>query len=172
MALQKVKKSAPMKIHKVVKNPATANGANGTQAAGTPVAARKSSGPHVYAVGRRKSASARVRLSHGSGGIVVNGRPAAEYFKIVDPTGIILATPFRAVGKDGYAVTVKVSGSGLKAQLEAVMHGVSRALVKVEDAHKPALRKAGLLTRDDRMKESRKVGTGGKARRQKQSPKR
>ncbi|HZZ98508.1 MAG TPA: 30S ribosomal protein S9 [Candidatus Saccharimonadia bacterium] len=170
MAL-KVKKSAPMKIRKVVKTPAVA-GANGAVAAGAPVVARKSSGPHIYAVGRRKTASARVRLSRGGGAIMVNGRPATEYFKIVDPSGMLLNTPFKVIAQEGFTATVKVAGSGLKAQLEAVMHGVSRALVKVEAANKSPLRKAGLLTRDDRMKESRKFGTGGKARRKKQSPKR
>ncbi len=165
MALQKAKKSAPMKVRKVVK-----------PVAGQPEVAKAArpakAGNHVYAVGRRKTASARVRLSRGGSGFVVNGKPANEYFKTVDPTGTLMAVPFKAVAKEGFSATVKVVGSGLHAQLDAVIHGISRALVTTDVENKPALRKAGLLTRDDRMRQSRNMGTGGKARRQKQSPKR
>jgi small subunit ribosomal protein S9 len=69
-------------------------------------------------------------------------------------------------------VTAKIEGSGIASQEDALIHGIARALVKLDEAHKIVLRKAGLLTRDARMKESRKIGTGGKARRVKQSPKR
>ena len=128
---------------------------------------------YTYAVGRRKSSSARVRLFKGKGESTINGMPANKYF------GYFLnqkawTLPFSVVDvADKYYVTVKVEGGGKKGQLDAIVHGIARALAK-EDKEKfrPALKKAGLLTRDPRVRERRKVGTGGKARRQKQSPKR
>src|SRR6185369_11898015 len=81
MALQKNKKSAPMKVRKVVKANTTVVGAGATEVKKT------SKSVHVYAVGRRKVASARVRLFVGGSGITVNGKPSAEYFKTVDPSG-------------------------------------------------------------------------------------
>ena len=105
--------------------------------------------------------------------MMVNNQPIGKYF-----SGEIARTtylkPFEitnSVGKFGFAVSVE--GSGKSAQLDATVHAIARALVKLDaDVYKTTLKKAGLLTRDSRMKESRKVGTGGKARRAKQSPKR
>jgi small subunit ribosomal protein S9 len=71
-----------------------------------------------------------------------------------------------------YAVTVKVNGGGVRGQLGALAHGLARALVKFNPDYRALLKDDGWLTRDDRMKESRKIGTGGKARRKRQSPKR
>jgi len=128
---------------------------------------------YTYAVGRRKTATARVRLFSKAGDSLVNGKPVAEYFP-----GIVfnrrLIKPFSVTQtKDKFSFSAKVAGSGIEAQLEAVIHGLSRALsVLDKESYRSLLKKAGLLTRDSRMKESRKVGTGGKARRKKQSPKR
>ena len=156
MAQKQLKKSNPTKIKKVVK---------------TGQIDRKID-YSIFSVGRRKTATARIRLAGRPGVMLVNELPAEEYFKSVDPTGIRLATPFKTVGDKTYAFSAKVQGSGLSSQLDAVVHGIARALTKLNAEFRPALKKHGLLTRDDRMRESRKIGTGGKARRQKQSPKR
>ena len=71
-----------------------------------------------------------------------------------------------------YAVTVKIIGGGIHGQMDALTYGLSRALVKFNPNYRELFKHTGLLTRDDRMKESRKIGTGGKARRKRQSPKR
>jgi small subunit ribosomal protein S9 len=128
---------------------------------------------YIEAVGRRKVAIARARLYIEPGDFVVNDKVVGEYFADIPNASAKYHRPFQVtetVGK--YAVTVKVKGSGKDAQLEAVQHALARALVKSNPDLKPLLKKAGLLTRDDRMKETRKIGTGGKARRQRQSPKR
>jgi len=128
---------------------------------------------YIATVGRRKTASARVRLFRKSGDMMVNDMPVGKYF-----TGAIAQTkymkPFEVTSTVGkFSFTAKVEGSGKMSQLGAVVHAISRALVKLDtDAYKSSLKKAGLLTRDPRMKESRKVGKGGSARRTKQSPKR
>ncbi|MBU0570325.1 30S ribosomal protein S9 [Patescibacteria group bacterium] len=135
--------------------------------------ARKIKINYTYAVGRRRKASARIRLFKGKGDSTVNGKLIAEYFP-----GLVnkdtWSKPFKAVDvSDKYHVTVKVVGGGKKGQLEAVAHGIARALAKENkgEFRKP-IKKLGLLTRDSRTRERRKVGTGGKARRKKQSPKR
>jgi small subunit ribosomal protein S9 len=127
----------------------------------------------TYAVGRRKTASARIRLFKGRGEIIVNDKPIGQYFsgKVAHR---LFNLPFEVTETAGkFDATVKVVGSGLSAQLGAVVHGLARALDKeyAELYHTP-LKKAGLLTRDPRERERRKVGLGGKARRHKQSPKR
>jgi small subunit ribosomal protein S9 len=133
----------------------------------------KKSAKYTYAVGRRKTATARVRLYPKKGDHVVNGMPAVDYFP-GELAQAKLIQPLKLTSTDAkFHFTVKVEGSGKNAQLDAAVHGISRALSKIDaDTYRPELKKAGLLTRDDRMKESRKVGTGGKARRKKQSPKR
>ena len=128
---------------------------------------------YTYAVGRRRAASARIRLFKGKGQSTVNGKPIEEYFpgKVLED---IYTKPFKATEtSDNYYVTVKVVGGGKMGQLDAVVHGIARVLVKLDQGkHKRPLRKLGLLTRDARTRERRKVGMGGKARRKKQSPKR
>ena len=128
---------------------------------------------YVYAVGRRKSSSARVRLFKGKGESTVNGMPIAKYFEYF-LSKKAWAKPFSILDvADNYYVTVKVVGGGKKGQLDAVIHGIARALAKESrEKYRPLLKKAGLLTRDPRVRERRKIGTGGKARRKKQSPKR
>ncbi len=128
---------------------------------------------YIYAVGRRKTAVARVRLYKKSGDMMVNDKPIGQYF----PGEVAVKNylkPFEVTETSGkFSFTAKVEGSGKTAQLGAVVHGISRALASLDaTAYRSLLKKAGLLTRDSRMKESRKVGTGGKARRKKQSPKR
>ncbi len=128
---------------------------------------------YVYAVGRRKKAVARVHLIEGKDEILVNGRPISQYWP-----GKSLETfymePLRTTNThEKYTATVKVYGSGVYGQLGAFIHALSRALVKVNpERFRPILKKRGFLTRDPRMKETRKVGTGGKARSKRQSPKR
>jgi len=134
---------------------------------------RKKKIDYIYTVGRRKSASARVRLFKGRSESVVNNVPFDEYFpgKIF---GDYFNKPFEITETLGkYYVTVRVLGGGRKGQLEATVHGIARSLAKLDsEKFRSPLKKAGLLTRDSRVRERRKVGTGGKARRKKQSPKR
>lgn len=130
-------------------------------------------GIYTEAIGRRKSATARVRIFKTEGDFVVNNKIVGAYFKTVPYANKQFIRPFDVTGTQGsYAVTARVSGSGIQSQLEAVILGVARALAKVSADYQVLLRKASLLTRDDRMKETRKIGTGGKARRKRQSPKR
>lgn len=130
-------------------------------------------GEYVSAVGRRKTATARVRLYKEQGDFIVNNKVVGEYFGNVNNAPVSYTKPFVVTETQGkYAVAIKVEGSGTNAQLDAVVHGISRALVKLNPDLRPFLKKEGLLTRDDRMRETRKIGTGGKARRAKQSPKR
>lgn len=147
---------------------------------------KKASGLKYYqATGRRKSAVARVRLYIAGrkeinvfgakikkGEIYVNKKKIGDYFpEKVEKNKYLL--PFKLTNTlDRFAVSIQVKGGGKKGQLEAIILGISRALVLVDKDFKPLLKKEKLLTRDARVKERRKVGTGGKARRKKQSPKR
>lgn len=129
---------------------------------------------YIYAIGRRKEANARVRLyPNKKGTIEVNGRKIEEYFPGQTLKALYIE-PLRTCNVIGkYLITVKVKGSGKIGQLGAVIHGISRVLVKLDgERFRPIIKKRGFLTRDSRVKERRKAGTGGKARRQKQSPKR
>ncbi|MGD9129485.1 MAG: 30S ribosomal protein S9 [Candidatus Woesebacteria bacterium] len=128
---------------------------------------------YIEAIGRRKVATARVRIYEGQGDYLVNDQLVSDYFSSVPNAPLFYNFPFDLSKTRGkFAVTVKVNGSGIRAQLDAVVHGLSRALVKYNPEFRVFLKKGGLLTRDDRMKETRKVGRGGKARRKRQSPKR
>jgi small subunit ribosomal protein S9 len=110
------------------------------------------------AVGRRKTSVARVLLQNGMGNVIVNGKPMEEYFpRAVWQAQVTL--PLRITNTRGnYNVMAKVNGGGVSGQAGAVLHAISRALVKASDTHKPTLRGAGLLTRDARMKERKKYG--------------
>lgn len=126
----------------------------------------------VSVVGRRKEAVARVRLMEGNGLITINGKPITEYF-----LGTIFQKLYnrpleltKTVGK--YSVSIKLEGGGKVAQLGAVIHGLARAIAKIEPALRVVLKKEGFLTRDARVKERRKYGLAQKARAKKQSPKR
>lgn len=135
--------------------------------------ARKKKINYAYAVGRRRSASARVRLFKGKGQNLVNEKPIGEYFP-----GVVAKAkwdrPFKLTDTtEKYFVTVKVIGGGKEGQLDAVTHATAKAFNALNrEKFRQPLKKAGLLTRDSRIRERRKVGTGGKARRKKQSPKR
>ncbi len=128
---------------------------------------------YIYAVGRRKTATARVRLFLKEGDKLVNGQPVGQYFP-GEINRTLYLQPLVLTKTDGkFSFSAKVEGSGKHAQLEALVHGLSRALVLHDsENHRPILKPHGFLTRDARKRERRKVGTGGKARRQKQSPKR
>jgi len=127
----------------------------------------------TYAVGRRKESSARIRLFEGRGENLVNDKKESEYFQGV-VLSKLLVKPFDATESEGkYYYTARIVGGGKNGQLDALVLGIARALAKVSpDKFKFLLRKARLLTRDSRARLRRMVGTGGKARRMKQSPKR
>lgn len=124
-------------------------------------------------LGRRKTAVARVRIWPGKQEMTVNGKPISSYFK-GDVFKKTYQNPFIVTETLGQITgSVKVAGSGLMGQVDAVVHGIARAMLKMNpESYKQILRDKGLLTRDPRMKETRKVGQGGKARSKKQSPKR
>lgn len=146
----------------------------------------KPSPSYYEAVGRRREATARVRLyvvgdqavkvgekEVEKGAIVVNARPVEQYF----PGEVykkMCFEPFRTTNTmNRFATSVKVSGGGLSGQLGALVLGVSRALEKVDkEKFRPILKKRGFMTRDPRAKQRRKAGFAGKARARKQSPKR
>lgn len=128
---------------------------------------------YIFGVGKRKTASARVRLFKGKGQSTVNDKKIEEYFPS-EYEKTFWKRPFQLTDTEGkYFVTVKVAGSGKSSQLAAVVHGISKALVSAsKDTFRTPLKKFGLLTRDSRERQRRMVGTGGKSRREKQSPKR
>jgi len=128
-------------------------------------------GQQYYGTGRRKTAIARVFLRSGKGAIVVNKKPVDEFFS--RETGrMIVRQPLVLTNHLGtFDISVNVHGGGESGQAGAVRHGISRALVVYDETLKPALRKAGLVTRDAREVERKKVGLH-KARRRKQFSKR
>lgn len=145
----------------------------------------KMSKDYIFAVGRRREAVARVRLyealrdgfSWGTeikkGDIIVNQKPIREYFP-GDVNRFRYTEPLRvANAQNKYTITISVDGGGPSGQLDAVVAGLANALAKADnETFRPILKAKGFLTRDARVRERRKVGTGGKARRAKQSPKR
>lgn len=119
----------------------------------------KLSGQYSYGVGRRKTATAQVRLYKGDGKIVIiNGQVGGRYFspkELVDK----IFEPLTVVGlAKNFDISVQVRGGGMAAQADAIRHGVARALVVFDATLKPALKKVGLLTRDARAKERKKPG--------------
>jgi len=117
-------------------------------------------GEYYYGMGRRKTAVARVRLyPHGDGSITVNGKNSRLYFGQRDAIAATMTAPLRLLDIDKeYTMTVRVVGGGTNGQAGAIRHAVARALVRVNPEWKSALRKAGYLTRDPRMKERKKPG--------------
>lgn len=124
------------------------------------------------AVGRRKEAVARVRLLKGQGNLTVNGKNINEYFSLLGAEKKYIQPFIVTNTTKQFDATIKISGGGKMAQLEAVIHGLSRALLLADSGFRTPLKQAGLLTRDPRVKERRKYGLAQKARAKKQSPKR
>jgi len=117
--------------------------------------------PYFYGTGRRKKSVARVRLYPGTGAITVNGKNVDEYFGL-ETLKLIIAQPFGVSETEGkFDVVANVSGGGLSGQAGAIRHGIARALVVADAENRPALKKAGFLTRDPRMKERKKYGLKG-----------
>jgi small subunit ribosomal protein S9 len=114
--------------------------------------------PLVQSTGRRKEAVARVRLRAGTGVITVNGRPADNYFPS-QTHRMILSEPLRLTNtNEVYDVDCTIDGGGTTGQAGALRLGIARGLVELDPELRPQLKKAGLLTRDDRKKESKKYG--------------
>ncbi len=110
------------------------------------------------ATGRRKASVARVSLKPGSGVITINKRALEEYFGL-KTLELIINQPLEATETKGkYDVVANVVGGGFSGQAGAIRHGIARALLKVDEEYRPVLKKAGLLTRDPRVKERRKYG--------------
>lgn len=126
----------------------------------------------TYTIGRRKRSTARIRFFSGKGESIVNDKPISEYFKSIPQ--IYYLKPFSLTQTEGkFYVTARIEGGGLYGQVGALIHGISRALIKIDaEKYKAVLKTAGLLTRDPREKERRKFGNAQKARARKQSPKR
>lgn len=114
-----------------------------------------------YATGRRKTAVARVWLSPGDGTIVVNGQPVDNYFERATSRMIVRQSLEELELNEAYSAKATVSGGGHSAQAEAMRHGIARALLAIDPERRAALKKAGLLTRDDRKKERKKPGQPG-----------
>jgi small subunit ribosomal protein S9 len=115
----------------------------------------------TYATGRRKHAVARVWLQPGSGKIAINERSLEEYFGR-ETSRMVFRQAMELTETSGqYDVFVNVSGGGLSGQADAIRHGISRSLIKIDPAFRPALKKAGYLTRDARQKERKKYGQRG-----------
>ena len=114
--------------------------------------------PYFYGTGRRKKSVARVRLYPGSGAITINGRDIDDYFGL-ETLKLIVNQPFGVTNTIGkFDIVASVKGGGFSGQAGAIRHGLSRALVLADEANKPALKAAGFLTRDPRMKERKKYG--------------
>lgn len=115
--------------------------------------------PYMYGTGRRKSSVARVHLfPGGTGKITINGRDIDDYFGL-ETLKLLVRQPLNAVGMlDKVDIESTVVGGGVTGQAGAIRHGVARALLKVDESYRPALKTAGLLTRDPRMKERKKYG--------------
>lgn len=128
-------------------------------------------GNYNYGTGRRKSSVARVFLKAGSGKIVVNDKPVDEYFSRETGRMIVRQPLVLTENLDKFDIMVNVAGGGESGQAGAVRHGITRALIELDVTMKPALKAAGLVTRDAREVERKKVGFH-KARRRKQFSKR
>lgn len=128
---------------------------------------------YTYAIGRRKTAVATLKLFANKGESTVNGFVVNKYFPQASHK-IALELPFLTTNTvNNYHYQAKISGGGKEGQLESLVLAISRALQKIDKLnYTPLLRSAGLLTVDARVRQRRMVGTGGKSRRQKQSPKR
>ena len=111
-----------------------------------------------YGTGRRKTSTARVFLSAGSGNIIVNGKPLDEYFGR-ETSVMVVRQPLELLDSaDKYDIYVTVKGGGINGQAGAIRHGITRALIDSDETLKPALKEAGFVTRDAREVERKKLG--------------
>ena len=118
----------------------------------------ESARPYFYGTGRRKKSIARVRIYPGSGSITINGRDIDQYFGL-ETLKLIVNQPFGVTGTQGkFDIVATVVGGGITGQAGAIRHGLSRALLNADPANRAALKAAGFLTRDPRMKERKKYG--------------
>ena len=116
------------------------------------------SNPYFYGTGRRKSSVARVRVYAGTGKIIINDRDIDDYFGL-ETLKLIVRQPLALTGTtEKFDIVVRVAGGGVTGQAGAIRHGLSRALLQFDENLRPALKKAGFLTRDPRMKERKKYG--------------
>ena len=114
--------------------------------------------PYFYGTGRRKNSVARVRVYNGTGKITINDRDIEEYFGL-ETLKLIVRQPLSVADVDGkFDIVVRVAGGGVSGQAGAIRHGLSRALLQYDENLRPALKKAGFLTRAPRMKERKKYG--------------
>ena len=117
--------------------------------------------PYFYGTGRRKSSVARVRVYNGTGKITINDRDIDDYFGL-ETLKLIVRQPLNLTETaEKFDIVCRVTGGGVSGQAGAVRHGISRALLQYDENLRPALKKAGLLTRDPRMKERKKYGLKG-----------
>ena len=117
--------------------------------------------PYFYGTGRRKKSVARVRVLPGTGVITINGQDIDEYFGL-ETLKLIVNQPFTVTETMGkFDIICRVNGGGLSGQAGAIRHGVAKALLLADPTFRPALKKAGFLTRDPRMKERKKYGLKG-----------
>lgn len=111
-----------------------------------------------YGTGRRKTSTARVFLSKGTGSIVVNGKPLDEYFSR-ETSRMVVRQPLELLDATGsYDLYITVAGGGINGQAGAIRHGITRALIESDETLKPALKAAGFVTRDSRQVERKKLG--------------
>jgi small subunit ribosomal protein S9 len=116
---------------------------------------------YFYGTGRRKSSVARVRVYNGTGKITINDRDIDDYFGL-ETLKLIVRQPLNLTGNlDKFDIVCRVAGGGVTGQAGAIRHGISRALLQFDGELRPELKKAGLLTRDPRMKERKKYGLKG-----------
>ena len=117
--------------------------------------------PYFYGTGRRKKSVARVRVYPGTGSITINDRAIDDYFGL-ETLKLIVRQPLVLTGTtEKFDVVCRVNGGGVTGQAGAIRHGMSRALLKFDEELRPALKKAGFLTRDPRMKQRKKYGLKG-----------
>ncbi len=117
--------------------------------------------PYFYGTGRRKKSVARVRVYAGTGKITINNRDIDDYFGL-ETLKLVVRQPLALTGlTDKFDIVCTVAGGGVTGQSGAIRHGLSRALLQYDENLRPALKKAGFLTRDPRMKERKKYGLKG-----------
>ncbi len=114
--------------------------------------------PYFYGTGRRKKSIARVRVYPGTGSIIINKRDIDDYFGL-ETLKLIVNQPYEVTDTVGkFDIVCTVTGGGISGQAGAIRHGLAKALLQADETYRPALKKAGFLTRDPRMKERKKYG--------------